>query len=89
MAMRLAGSSSLPVLICLSNSNKVNKRDSVPTKLRAVNVPSQAMAFSVAGGEIELRLVRALAVKLAQPAFFRAGPVVEIRERGLGKRIFP
>jgi hypothetical protein len=38
-----------PSLICLRSSNSVNRRDSVPTKLRSASVPSQAIAFSVAG----------------------------------------
>ena len=47
--MRRAGSAWLPSLIWRSKSNSVSKRDSVPTKLRADNWSSQAMAFSVAG----------------------------------------
>ena len=47
--MRTSGSVSVPSFICLSSSNRVSRRDSVPTKLRSVSEASQAIAFSVAG----------------------------------------
>ena len=44
-ATRAAGSRSLPCVICFRSSNKVMRRDSVPTNARCVSVPSQAMAL--------------------------------------------
>jgi hypothetical protein len=46
---RLAGSASVPALICSHSANSVSRRDSVPTNGRSVSDTTQAMAFSVAG----------------------------------------
>jgi hypothetical protein len=46
---RTSGSVSLPSPIWRSNSNSVSRRDSVPTKLRSLRLPSQDRARSVAG----------------------------------------
>ena len=44
--MRSSGSVCVPSIICRRSSNKVNSRDSVPTKDRWFNEASHVRAFS-------------------------------------------
>lgn len=49
LRLRTLGSFCVPSSIWRKSSNRVSRRDSVPTKERSVRLETQVMAFSVAG----------------------------------------
>ncbi len=77
-SIRACGSASVPKTICRSSSKIVFSRDSVPTNSRSPSPRTHCQRLLDRRGGIEVRLVGALGVVLAQPAGLWARPVVEV-----------